>query len=79
MHREFARRIGAFLDERGIAFFALFEPIAAAYAADPSIYFSGDIHFTPAGQTAWGHAFAEALAPWVKDAAARQVAETLAP
>ena len=65
LHREFAERIAGRLAERGVFFYDAYDAIADAYARDPDIYFTRDMHFRPEGQRAWGRAFAGAFAPWV--------------
>lgn len=71
LQREFSTRISAQLAQRGIRFYDACEAIAAAYARDPHIYFTGDMHLRPEGQRVWGRAFADAFAPWVSEQARR--------
>lgn len=65
LRRELQARLAAHLAARGIYFHDAHAAIAAAYARDPAIYRSGDMHFSPAGQRVWGRDFAGAFAPWV--------------
>jgi lysophospholipase L1-like esterase len=76
LHREFAKRIAAQLAARGVFFYDAYDDIARAYAGDHFLYFTGDMHFRPAGQRAWGKAYAQAFTPWVQELSARRPART---
>jgi lysophospholipase L1-like esterase len=79
LHREFAKRIAAQLDRDGVFFYDAYADIAAAYASDPRLYFTDDMHFRPEGQRVWGSAFARAFAPWLRAAAQRRALAEASP